>query len=802
MNPRTKQLLPTVGMPFAGKTLPLSPSGRGPSPVFPNAGLRAASVRKKPAKHRRVFLLLLWACAMGGLSFPPAIAKAADSDPQAQNVGVDAETLAREATIYRDGYGVPHIVGPTDEACVFGFGYCQAEDDFWQIEDSFALMLGRSAELNGQRYLHHDLLNHAFEVARRSEADFTKLDDEVRSICAAYVAGLNHYLATHPDVEPRMFKHFEPWYVLAFARGVILQRLFPHTGAPTPHLDRLSEEVFKRTGSNAWAIGPSRTRSGRPMLMVNPHSPYFGYGQFYEGHLMSGEGWNFSGATFFGSPLPTMGHNEHCGWAFTVNEPNTSDAWIEVFDDAEHPLNYRYGDGYRTARQWTDAIRVRTRRGIEERSYTFRATHRGPVVARLDETRYVSAMIGRFYDAFLVRQNLQLVRARNLRDFRQAMAMQDFHYFNAVYADRHGDLYYVYNGIVPRREAGFDWTHPLDGRDPRTEWRGYHAFDELPQVTNPLSDFLQSCNSSPFTTTDDGNPSVGDFPAYMFRDALDDKRRAKRLRLHLRQSTDVTFEAFRQTVFDTTIYWALIELPRFREKFERLQFDSPKLAERVRPYLEHLLDWDCRGGLKSTQATLCLEWYEQLYGFGYPAETLKPEFVGRPASQFEALVRAAETLKKYYGTWRVPWGKIHRLQRHAHRSVTGPGDLAFVPFSDRHPSLPVAGIPGPPGVMFAMYFTPSRMPLKPVQKRYAVVGTCYVAAVEFTDRIHCRTLVQFGTSGDPSSPHFFDQAQLMSRQQLKPAPFYLDEVRAAAKQTYQPGSAHTATSTATGESPK
>ena len=716
------------------------------------------------------------------LATGPILATAAEAPATVQT-----PSLARQATIYRDAYGVPHIRGETDEACAFAFAYCQAEDNFWQLEDSFAIVLGRYAELDGQKQLHHDLLNRAFEIPERSKKDFDGLSDDIRSLCAAFTSGLNYYLATHPDVKPRMFDHFEPWYLLAFERGVMLNRLYPHTGAPPRELGRLSAEISKRTGSNAWAIGSSRTRSGRPMLLVNPHSPYFGYGQFYEGHLISGEGWNFSGATFFGSPLPSFGHNEHCGWAFTVNEPNTSDSWIETFDDPDHRLNYRYGDGYRTAAEWTDTIRIRTKRGIKEKRFTFRKTHHGPVVKKLGGGKYLSAMIDRFYDTFFVRQNLKLVRSTGLAQFREAMATLDLHYFNAVYADRDGNIYYAYNGIVPRRKPGFDWTHPLDGSNPDTDWQGYHTFAQLPQIVNPLSDFVQSCNSTPFTTTDDGNPFREDFSDDMFRDQFHDNRRAHLSRYLLRQMHDVTLDDWQRAAFGTTIYWALIEMPRYRRRFQALKSTNPTLAARVRPYVEHLLDWNCRGGLDSTQATLCLAWYEQLYGFGYPAETLKPEYVGNVETQFEALVAAAEVLKKDYGTWKIPWGRIHRLQRHANRSVTGMTDMAFIPFSDKRPSLPTAGLPSPPGASFVTFYTPSRMPLKAVQKQYAVVGSSYMAAIEFTDRIKSRTVVQFGASGDPNSPHFFDQAKLMSERRLKPAPFYLDEVKAAAREIYHPG---------------
>lgn len=724
-------------------------------------------------------IALAWLLSAVGL-----IGRCAAKDNPAPTV--DAEQLAASVTIYRDPFGTPHIDGPTDESVIFGFAYCQCEDYFWQLEDSYAMGLGRYAELYGQKELQKDMLNRAFEVPQRSREDFDKLDDETKSMCQAFTAGVNYYLKHHPETKPRLLERFEPWYMLAFIRGVMLQMGFGHTGVSGGELPKEYAEIKAATGSNQWAIGPSRTKSGKAMLWVNPHQPYYGFGQFYEGHLRSGEGWNFTGATFFGSPVPTLGHNEHLGWAFTVNEPHTSNAWIVKFDDPANPLNYRYGDGHRQAVQWKDKIKIKKGSRQEEQEFTFRKTHYGPIVKRQSEQEYITVGVGKFYDAVFFRQNLQMVRARNLDEFRQAMAKNELHIFNTAYADREGNIWYLYNGIIPRRKPGFDQTKPLDGANPATEWQGYHALDEFPQVLNPSTGYIQNCNSTPFTTSDDDNPQIGDYPEYMVRDKHDDKRRAKVSRLLLRNVRDLTYEQFLELIFDTTVYWALAELPRYKQELQRLRQTDPKLADETAPYLAHLLDWDCKGGHGSTQATLCLAWYEELYGFGYPAETLKGEFVGNVPAQFKALISAAEKLKALHGDWKIAWGDLNRLQRHANVA-----DFFQIPFSDKEPSLPSSGLHGPPGVAYTMYFSPSvnLPPLRVMKKHYAVVGTSYVAAVEFGERIQSRTLVQYGASGDPKSPHFFDQAELLSKQQLKPPMFYWEDVKASAKRVYHPGPA-------------
>ena len=223
------------------------------------------------------------------------------------------------------------------------------------------------------------------------------------------------------------------------------------------------------------------------MLFINPHQPWFGSGQFWEGHVKSDEGWNFSGSSFFGGPFPTMGHNEYLGWAHTVNEPDVADLYRVTFDDETNPLKYRYGEGYRTAEEWQDTIRVRTDEGVEDRVYTFRKTHYGPIVEKLDDQQYVAARIAQLFEGSRYRQALAMTKARSLEQWQEAMSQLRLQMFNTVYADREGNIFYLYNGAVPRRRVGPDWTKPVDGSDPENEWKGLHPFEELPQVLNPPS---------------------------------------------------------------------------------------------------------------------------------------------------------------------------------------------------------------------------------------------------------------------------------------------------------------------------
>lgn len=724
--------------------------------------------------HESLMRLLVLAAVV----LVPTDSTEADTGP------LDPAALARDATIYRDQWGVPHIDGPTDASVVFAFAYCQAEDYFWQVEDSYILSLGRYAEINGDKGLSSDLMNRMYEVVPRAQSDFPTLEPELQTLFEAFTLGLNHYLANNPQTKPRLITHFEPWHVLAYVRHLSLEMCFRYSGTSPNYMPDNHEEYYSQIGSNAWAVAPAKTRDKKAILFINPHQPWYGFGQFYEAHLRSGEGWNFSGATFFGHPMPSLGHNEYVGWTFTVNEPDIADVWLETFDKPDDPLAYRYGDGYRQAIQWKDTVKIKKGSKFETREYTFKKTHHGPIVSRKEGNVYRAVNVAKLYDAILLRQVMRLVRARNLKDFKSGMGMLNFPIMNAVYADKEGSIYYLYNGIVPKRELGFNWDAPVDGSDPRTEWRGIHPIEELPQVANPPSGFVQSCNNTPFTCTDDGNPFRNDFPPYMVRDKDDDKRRSKMCRHILRSSNDFTFEQMQELAFDTQIYWAMNELPKLKDHFERLKSTNPELAAKAAPYVEHLLEWDCRADADCTRTVLCLAWYEELYGMGYPAETLKPEYVKDPDQKFAALVKMAEHLASLHGDWKLRFADVHRVQRH--HDVA---DFFKIPFSDRKPSLPLLGLPGPLGVVFTQYYTPSVfVPLvRETRKRYGIVGATYLGVIEFGERIRGATLVQYGASARPSSPHYFDQAHLLSEKKLKPQWFYWDDVKANAKRVYHPG---------------
>jgi penicillin amidase len=714
---------------------------------------------------------------------------------RAEAPAINDNTLAHEVTIHRDHYGVPHILGKTDESVFFGYGYAQAEDYFWQLEDSYILALGRYSEIAGPKGLNSDLLNRAFEITTTSQRDFAALDAITQRLYSAFVAGINYYLAKHPEQRPRLIKHFEPWYVLAHYRHIALEMSFRFTGQGSDYLPRRNPHIYAATGSNGWILSGRRTQSSSPMLLANPHMPWFGFMQMLESHLVSegkpdGKPWNFTGAGFYGSPVLALGHNDRLGWTLVSNQPDIADTWRVKFDHPDDPLAYRYGDTWKRAEEWQDTIRVRKSRGFETRTFTFRKTHHGPVVTLESEQpagtkTMLTAKISGLFDVVPLRQSLQMMNSRNLADFRSSLANMQILYMNVLYADCEGNSWFVYTGHVPRRNPQFNWSLPVDGNDPTTEWLGIHGLDELPQVLNPAAGFIQNCNSTPFAVTDGENPAREKYPTYMIGDAEHQTRRALRSLELLRGMSNTTFEDFQQAAFDTEVYWARHELPQYATALEDLANVDPEIAAKVKPYLAHLLAWDARITPESTAATLCHAWYEQLYGLKYPGEEMLERYREKPQAQLEALVRAAERLERLHGNWQVPYAEVYRIQR-----IANLGDLTDARFADNAPSLMSLGGHGPMGVIFTQYYTPSlQIPFVISQrKRYGIVGTSYLAAWEFRpEGVRGASLVPFGTSGNPSSPHYFDQAELLSSRKLKPELFTKEDVLSGTEYKYHPG---------------
>jgi acyl-homoserine-lactone acylase len=666
------------------------------------------------------------------------------------------QNLARDVTIYRDVYGVPHVFGRTDASTVFGFAYAQAEDNFWRVEENFINALGRASELYGEKSLDEDRLNHALEIPRLARDEYARLDKHMRSLCDAFAAGFNYYLARHPEVRPRLLTTIEPWYTLAFIRynyyqnGFARDRNLRRTQLQTAAIEN---DLKEHTGSNGWVVGPSRSASGYAMLFINPHLPFFGPGQVYEGHVHSDEGWNFTGYTRFGFLLPYVGHNENGGWVSTDNAADLSDVYLETFDDPARPLAYKYGKEYRLATERVEEIKVKTASGLETRKFTMRKTHHGPIVATRDG-KMLALRMAKFESDGWLREWYDMTRATSLAALKRAIAPLNMLFGNVMYADRQGNTWYLYNSAVPKRDPRFDWTKPVDGSDPATEWQGYHTIDELPQLTNPKTGWMQNCNTTPFLLTSEGNPDPKQFPKYMVQE--EDNPRGAISREILSSKSTFTFDEWKRLAFDTRVMNADKRLPGLLAALKQRE-DSQS-----REVYDELVRWNHRSANDSIAMTLFSLWHERVSR-------------DEKEDQVAALNEIINQLQREFGTWKVAWGEISRLQRIDESKAED--------FQDARSSLAVSGVNGNDGAVFTFYAAP----IQGLKRRYGVAGGTYISVVEFGPKVRALSVHTFGASGDPKSPHYMDQATLYTRGEFKPAWLTLDEIRANIESSYHPG---------------
>jgi acyl-homoserine lactone acylase PvdQ len=697
--------------------------------------------------------------------------------------------LAASVTITRDRYGVPHVDGPTDASVVFGAAYARAEDQFALMEGFYAEALGRKAEIVGREALGSDLLVRAMEIERHARAEYRRLGPELGDLCRGFADGVNYFLRTHPEVRPRLLERFEPWFPLAGELSFwSLYSLFNHPDRFGLRLDDLAALVApgdpvaaapsggapasapSRMACNAWAVGPSRSASGRAMLLIDAH---IALDAAYELHLHSRAGLHVAGFANYGyGILPITGFNERVAWMLTENSPDWVDLFEETFDDPRRPLAYRDGAGYREALAWQETVGVRSGDGVEQVVATFRKTRHGPILAERGG-KAVAFRVAGLETGGVLGQLYAMARARNLEQFRAALAANALTNQNVVYADADGNILYVYNGLIPRRDPRYDWTHPVDGADPAAEWLGMHTLAERPQVLNPSGGWVQSCNASPFVVAPAGNPDPAAFPAYMVSAHDADHPRARMARLLLASRERFTREEFGTLQIDTRLLGAEDDVPALLSAFAGLPSRDPR-RRRLRPVLEVLRAWDRRSAVDSVATTLYVHWHEL-------ARQRLPGQGGAPPDTLAALERAVDELEATWGTWRTAWGDVNRLQRSA--ALDALDGRGAAPFSDARPSVPIAGASGRLGtvnVFSSRHFPGAR-------RRYGVSGRANTAVIELGDRVSAGSVTPFGQSLDPGSPHHLDQTQLYAAGALKPMWFWSDELEPHVERAYHPG---------------
>jgi len=702
--------------------------------------------------------------------------------------GTEADRWASEVVIHRDAWGTPHVLGRTDAAVMFGAAFAQAEDRYPELEEAVLRALGRTAEVHGPAVLAHDAVRRAFQVERLARAEYDREPDERRVLWNAWAAGLNHFLSVHPEV-PGHVERFEPWWVFALSRpgdadmvvdGVRLGDVLT-TASGGAEMAQARDAIERRgeaqeaqeaqeldpaawnllPGASAWAVAPARTADGRTLLAARGAVGAFAREQRWEVHLLSEEGWHFAGVSVAGAPLPHSGHNEHLGWVHTAGSADAADAFEVRFEDPDEPLHYRWEDGWRRAEAWEDTVWVAGPAGPQAQVLRFTRTHHGPVIRLDGDGRGVAVRLPRHEEGGALQQRLAMQRATDVNAFWQAHGAMAIAGMGTVYADSAGNLLHVPAGAVPRRDPAFDRGRPADGADPATAWDGYHAIDEVPYLFQPRAGWLRG-GGSPFAATAvAGGPDAAAYPVYM--DVAGDQARAAWSRQVLGADTTWTAAMLGAAVFAGRVRVDQALVAALVDEWERAGVVDHLRVEALDEPLATLRAWDGSLHGESVAATHWILLGEALRA-GIGAEADYPHLA--------ALEAVLAELREGWGTAAVPWGQVNRLRPPAPATVEAP------------PDFPAPGAPAWTGAAFV--FEAARPPGE--RRRVGQAGHSWVGITAFGPAgVEAHTVLPFGQSGLPASPHAYDQAALYAEQGFKPRPFSREAVRAAAVESYAPG---------------
>ncbi|MEM9075855.1 MAG: acylase [Bacteroidota bacterium] len=694
------------------------------------------------------------------------------------------QAQAENITIIRDDFGVPHIYGKTDADAVFGLLYAQCEDDFNRVEQNYIWATGRLAEIEGEAALYSDLRSRLFMTKEEAIANYEKSPNWLKELCDAFADGVNYYLHTHPEVQPKLLTRFEPWMPFYFSEGSIggdIERIstkkiqaFYEGNMEIREMEDLhikkKEEIAEPQGSNGIAISGELTQSGNAMLLINPHTSFYFRGEV---HMVSEEGLNAYGAVTWGQFFVYQGFNEKTGWMHTSTYTDVMDEFKEMVVKQDGDLLYQYGEELRKVKSSEVTLKYKDGDEMMEKTFPMYHTHHGPITHMVDGQWTASAMMWEPVKA--LEQSYIRTKQDGYDGFRKMMDIRTNSSNNTVYADAGGNIAYFHGNFIPKRDTIFDFTQPVDGSNPATDWKGLHTVDENILVLNPENGWVQNCNSTPYTSALEYSPKQGDYPKYMSRNQ-ENYRGVHAIEL-LTDRRGYTLDSLIALAHDSYLPAFKVLIPSLISANDQ---GGPTITKAA---IEELRGWDFRTSESSVAMTLA-----HFYGTLLLQEAEYPsgmsfmermEFWGSnkfpQKHKLTFFFRVVQQLSTDFGTWKVSWGEVNRYQRLN-------GDIRQA-FDDIKPSIPIGFASGRWGALaaYGARYTNN------TKKLYGTRGNSFVAVVEFGDKVTAKTILAGGQSGDPNSPHFNDQIKMYANQNWKDAAYYKEDVLKRAKKTYKPG---------------
>ena len=657
--------------------------------------------------------------------------------------------------IVRDHYGVPHIYADLDTEVAYGFAWAQAEDHFKLIQEAYLAGNGLLGKLIGLKGAGADFLTQFIQSEKIVNEKFHTLDKKFVALVEAFAQGLNAYAVKYPAqvLEKKLFP-LTPKKLLRYTQ----LQLFISNGA-----DKLVTGIVNNSlswpfeieqdtkGSNLIAVSRSRTGTDETFLTINTHQPLEGPTSWYEAHLVSKEGTNIIGAAFPGTPCMLTGANEFLGWTHTVNYPDKADVYalemhpnrkdVYLVDGISHKLEKFKA----TLRFKFLGMNIPIKKKFYHSIYGPTLKNKTGVYAvRTPSTTNINA----------IEQWWKMNKATNFTSFYKALEMKALPGYNIGYADRNDTIFYISNGKIPIRAKGYDWTDVVPGNTLKTLWDTYYDIKDLPQVISPASGFVYNANHSPFKSSGEAdNPLEGNFAKEMNFETYDNNRSTRLLEL-LEAEDRIGYERFKRIKYDhqlpTPLQYNYMDL---NPLFEMKPTDYPEVSV----LLTEIQNWNRITNPSSYGAGAYAALYYQLRPF---YDQLGEGRTFTHEALFKALKVTKEHLKKHFNSDRIQLGDLQKLARGTKE-------------------LPIFGLPDVVTAMRGVPYKDGRIKI--------THGESYIGLVRFTPtKTYYESVISFGNSRRPESPHYTDQMELYANFKTKTMSFDRVDVLKTAKRRYAP----------------
>ena len=656
--------------------------------------------------------------------------------------------------IVRDEYGIPHIYAQTDAEVAYGLAWANAEDDFTTIQEAYLAGNAMLSNYIGLKGAAADFITQFIGSKNLIEEKIGTISEDYMAVVEGYSQGLNAYASNNPDkvLYKKLFP-ITPKKMLMYSQ---LQLFISNEGAYWAGriLNNDTQDDFldqNLTGSNVIAMNSSKTVSGETFLAINTHQPLEGPTSWYEVHLNSQEGTNIIGTMYPGTPNVVIGVNEYLGWSHTVNYPDKTDVFkLRMKNKRKYIVDEEEYELEKLKAKITIkvlGIPIKINRKYYKSIY-------GPTLK--NKSGYYSIRTPTLFNVKALEQWWRMGKSKNFTEFYNNLKMKELPGFNIGYADKYDTIFYMSNGIIPKRAQGYNWKGIVPGDTKKTLWTEYHNIEDLPQVIQPESGFIYNANHSPFKSTSaDENPNEENYNENMGYETYDNNRSTRLIEL-IESYDRVSYDDFKDIKYDNS----------FPSKFN-YNFMDISIIETLKLQAENdlfeLLDiiqkWDRKTDIDSQGAGLYGVLYYQLVR-NYRDEIQKNNKIVSKEILLSALADTKAYIINNFGSTEITLGDFQKLVR---------GDK----------ELPIWGLPD---VITAM----SSRPYKD-GKHKVTQGESYIGLVRFNENGPIlESIISFGNSDNPESDHYTDQMEKYSKFQTKKMTFDKNIIYSEAKEIYNP----------------